>query len=49
MEQFKELSITRAEIEKIVQEQRLQRLRRGFELKRREEDRKFENVNWIDA
>lgn len=48
MEQFKELSTTRAEIEKIVQEQRLQKLRRAFEKKRREEDRKFENERWVD-
>ena len=48
MEQFKELSTTRSEIEKIVQEQRLQRLRRDFEKKRREEDRQFENDKWVD-
>jgi hypothetical protein len=48
MEQYKELSNTRAEIEKIVQEQRLQRLRREFEKQRRDEDRKFENERWID-
>ncbi len=48
MDQFKELSTTRAEIEKIVQEQRLQRIRRDFEKKRREEDRKYENEIWVD-
>ena len=48
MEQFKELSTTRSEIEKIVQEQRLQRLRRDFEKVRREEDRKFDNEKWVD-
>lgn len=48
MEQFKELSTTRAEIEKIVQEQRLQRLRRDFEKIRRDEDRKFDNEKWVD-
>mgnify|MGYP000882203550 FL=1 len=48
MEQFKELSTTRAEIEKIVQEQRLQKLRREFEKKRREEDRKYDNERFVD-
>lgn len=48
MEQFKELSTTRAEIDKIVQEQRLQKLRRDFEKGRREEDRKFDNEKWVD-
>jgi len=48
MEQFKELSTTRSEIEKIVQEQRLQKLRREFEKGRREEDRKFDNEKWVD-
>lgn len=48
MEQFKELSTTRAEMEKIVQEQRLLKMRRDFEKLRREEDRKFENEKWVD-
>ena len=48
MEQFKELSTTRAEVEKIVQEQRLQKLRRDFEKVRRDEDRKFDNEKWVD-
>ena len=48
MDQFKELSTTRAEMEKIVQEQRLLKMRRDFEKVRREEDRKFENEKWVD-
>ena len=32
----------------MVQEQRLQKLRRKYELQRRVEDRKFENERWID-
>lgn len=48
MEQFKELSTTRSEVEKIVQEQRLQKLRRDFEKVRRDEDRKFDNEKWVD-
>jgi len=48
MEQFKELSTTRTEMEKIMQEQRLLKMRREFEKVRREEDRKFENEKWVD-
>ena len=38
----------RAEIEKIVQEQRLQDARRDFEMERRDEDRIWENEKWVD-
>lgn len=38
----------RAEIEKIVQEQRLQDARRDFEMERREDDRIWENEKWVD-
>ncbi|CAD8165584.1 unnamed protein product [Paramecium pentaurelia] len=48
MEQYKELSTMRAEMEKIIQEQRLQRVRRNFEKKRREKDKEFENNKWVD-
>ncbi|EGR31823.1 hypothetical protein IMG5_101270 [Ichthyophthirius multifiliis] len=48
MEQYKQLSTTRAEIEKIVQEQRLAKMRRKFELERKYMDRKFDNQRWID-
>ena len=48
MEQFKELSTMRAEIERIVQEQRLQDARREFEMERRDEDRVWENEKWVD-
>lgn len=48
MDQYKELSMTRAEAEKIVQEQRLLKLRRDFEKQRRDEDRKYENEKWVD-
>ena len=48
MDQFKELSTTRGEMEKIIQEQRLLKMRRDFEKVRREEDRKFENEKWVD-
>lgn len=48
LDQFKELSTTRAEVEKIVQEQQIQKLRRGFEKPRRDEDRKHENQRFVD-
>mmetsp|Transcript_29187 Transcript_29187/g.26582 ORF Transcript_29187/g.26582 Transcript_29187/m.26582 type:complete len:144 (+) Transcript_29187:748-1179(+) len=38
----------RSEINKIIQEQRLQKIRRDFEKQRREEDRKYENERWVD-
>ena len=38
----------RAEIEKIVQEQILQQVKREFEIERRDEDRIFENEKWVD-
>ena len=48
MEQYKEMSSNRAEIGRLLQEQRLQQLRRDFEKDRREEDRLFHNSKWID-
>ncbi|KAL4430115.1 hypothetical protein ABPG74_013562 [Tetrahymena malaccensis] len=48
MEQYKQISTTRAEIEKIVQEQRLAKLRRKFEQERKYLDRRFDNQRWID-
>ena len=43
MEQYKELSTVKAEMEKIANEQKLQRARMEFEYERREEDREFDN------
>ena len=48
LEQYKELSTTRAEVEKLVQEQRLMKLRRDFEVKRREDDKKWDNHRFVD-
>jgi hypothetical protein len=47
-EQYKELSATRAEVDKVVQEIRLQKMRRKLFNGRREYDRKIENECWID-
>ena len=48
MTNYKEQSRKRSEIAQVIQEQRLQKLRRKYELQRRVEDRKFENERWID-
>ncbi|EGR29433.1 hypothetical protein IMG5_155830 [Ichthyophthirius multifiliis] len=48
MEQYKELSTLKSEMEKIANEQKLQRLRREFEYQRREEDRQYDNEKWND-
>ena len=48
MEQFKDLSSVRIEMEKVIQEQRLQKLKRNFERQRRHEDRWYDNEKWID-
>ena len=48
VEQYKEISTTRAEIQKIVQEQRLLKIKTEYERERREEDRQAENEKWID-
>ncbi|CAK73236.1 unnamed protein product (macronuclear) [Paramecium tetraurelia] len=48
LEQYKELSTMRAEMEKIIQVQRLQRVRRNFEKKRRQKDKEFEINKWVD-
>lgn len=46
--QYKELSTTRSEMEKLIQEQRLAKVRRTFEVKRREEDKQFDNKKYVD-
>lgn len=48
MNQYKELSMGRAEMEKMLQEQRVGTLRRQFEKKRREEDKQFDNQKFVD-
>jgi len=48
VEQYKELSTQRAEVEKLVQEQRLRKMKRGFEIATREQDRDYTNQKFID-
>ena len=47
-EQLIDLSTTRAEMQKIAMEHQLLKMRRDFEKVRRDEDRLFENVRWVD-
>ena len=47
-EQYKELCMVRGEVEKVVQEQRLARLQRKFETKRRDEDRTYDQQRFVD-
>jgi len=39
LKQYKELSAMRAEAEKVLQEQRLEKMKRDFERQKQEEDR----------
>mmetsp|Transcript_16153 Transcript_16153/g.25039 ORF Transcript_16153/g.25039 Transcript_16153/m.25039 type:complete len:113 (-) Transcript_16153:2239-2577(-) len=48
MKQYKELSGMRVEIEKILQEQRLEKIKRGFERKKILDDRQFNHREWLD-
>ena len=48
MNQFKELSMVRGEMEKMLQEQRLTKMRRDFEKKRREEDKVYDSQKFVD-
>jgi hypothetical protein len=48
VEQYKELSTQRAEVEKLVQETRLKKMKRAMEMRMKEEDRRFENQRFVD-
>ena len=49
LEQFKDISATRAEIEKVVQEQRVMKLKYRNDVIRREEDKEFERNQFTDG
>jgi|LauGreDrversion4_2_1035121.scaffolds.fasta_scaffold48443_1 hypothetical protein len=38
----------RAEMEKVLQEQRLEKLKRDFEKRKYEEERKFQHETWLE-
>lgn len=48
MDQFKEISTMRAEIEKVLQEQRLEKIRRDFEKQKYEDERRFKHEKWME-
>jgi len=48
MDQYKELSTMRAEVEKVLQEQRLEKIRRDFEKQKYEDERRFKHEAWLE-
>ena len=48
MQQYKEMSAMRSEMEKVLQEQKLEKLRRDFEKEKIEDMRKFEHERWVE-
>jgi hypothetical protein len=48
MDQYKELSTMRAEIEKVLQEQRLEKIRRDFEKSKYEDERRYNHEKWLE-
>ena len=48
MDQYKELSTMRAEIEKVLQEQRLEKIRRDYEKQKYEDDRRYNHERWLE-
>ncbi|CAI2384337.1 unnamed protein product [Moneuplotes crassus] len=48
MDQYKELSTMRAEVEKVLQEQRLEKIRRDYEKQKYEDERKYNHERWME-
>ena len=48
MDQYKELSTMRAEIEKVLQEQKLEKIRRDFEKQKYEDERRYKHEKWLE-
>lgn len=48
MQQYREMSTMRAEMEKVLQEQRLEKIRRDFEKQKYEDERKFKHETWLE-
>ena len=48
MAQYKEMSAMRAEMEKLLQEQKLEKIRRDFEVQKMEDQRKFRHEQWLE-
>ena len=48
LKQFRELSAMRVEVEKVLQEQRLEKIQRDFEKQKIEEEREFQHQEWLE-
>ena len=48
MDQYKELSTIRSEVEKVLHEQRLEKIRRDFEKQKYEDERRFNHDRWLE-
>ena len=48
MDQYKELSTMRAEVEKVLQEQKLEKIRRDFEKQKYEDERRYKHEKWLE-
>ncbi len=48
MDQYKEKSTMRTEVEKVLQEQRLEKIRRDFEKQKYEDERRFKYEKWLE-
>ena len=48
MNQYKEMSAMRSEMEKILQEQKFEKIRREYEKQKIEEERKYNHEEWLE-
>lgn len=48
VDQYKELSTMRAEVEKVLQEQKLEKIRRDFEKQKYNDERTFKHDQWLE-
>lgn len=48
MNQYREMSTMRAEMEKMLQEQRIEKIRREFERAKIEEERRLKHEGWVE-
>ena len=48
MDQFKDVSTMRNETNKVLQEQRLEKIRRDFEKQKYEDEKRFKNEKWLE-
>ena len=48
MDQYKEASTIRGEVEKVLQEQRVEKIRRDFEKQKYEDERRYNHDKWLE-